>query len=112
MDRFVKKYIYDIQFAISTIESFTEERERRYEVFLNDVMFRSAVERQIAIIGEALNKAIKISPELPISNAKKIIGTRNYIVHAYDSLQPHILWAIVINDLPILKKEIEDLLII
>ena len=81
-----------------------------YQVFLDDLMFRKAIEREIGIIGEALNQALKISSELPITDAKKIVGTRNYVIHAYDSLKPDMLWDIVINDLPILKKEAMALL--
>lgn len=41
---------------------------------------------------------------------KNIKGTHNYIVHAYDTLQPHIIWGIVINDLPTLKEEVIKIL--
>lgn len=59
----------------------------------------------IAIIGEATNR-ILINSEIPISNARKIVNTRNYVIHGYDSLRNEILWAIVIKDLPLLKKEV------
>ena len=110
MDRKLQKYINDIVIAIEDIELFLSQRPRMYQVFLDDLMFRKAIEREIGIIGEALNQALKISPELPITDAKKIVGTRNYVIHAYDSLKPDMLWDIVINDLPILKKEVITLL--
>ncbi|MBR6031687.1 MAG: DUF86 domain-containing protein [Bacteroidaceae bacterium] len=37
-------------------------------------------------------------------------NTRNYIIHAYDSLSSDILWSIIINHLPLLKTEVEDLI--
>ncbi|MDE6632817.1 MAG: DUF86 domain-containing protein [Muribaculaceae bacterium] len=40
----------------------------------------------------------------------KIVNTRNYIIHGYDSLDNEILWSIVINHLPKLKAEIKSLL--
>lgn len=61
-------------------------------------------------MGEAMNQALKINPDLPITSARKIVDTRYFIIHAYDSLNPELLWGIVINHMPILKKEIEDLL--
>ena len=64
----------------------------------------------IAIIGEAMNRLLKLNPNLPISNARKIVNTRNYVIHGYDSLRNEILWAIVINDLPILLQEVEHLI--
>lgn len=36
--------------------------------------------------------------------------TRNFVIHANDSMKPDILWGIVINHMPLLKKEIENLL--
>ena len=64
----------------------------------------------IAIIGEAMNRLLKLQPDLAISHARKIVNTRNYGIHGYDSLRNEILWAIVINDLPILLQEVEQLL--
>ena len=57
-----------------------------------------------------MNQALKLDAELQISNARKIVSTRNYVVHAYDSLQPDTIWNIVINHLPILKEEVMALL--
>lgn len=110
MDRKLCKYLSDIHTAILEIESFMETRLRMYESFCNDVLFRRGVERNIEIMGEAMNQALKIDPNLPITSARKVVDTRNYVIHAYDSLKPDILWAIVINHMPLLKTEIEDLL--
>ena len=110
MDRTLKKYLEDIRLAIEDIESFLAQRPRMYSVFLEDTMFRRAIEREISIIGEALNKALKIDNEISITDARKIVGTRNYVIHAYDSLRPEMLWKIVINDIPVLKEEIMSLL--
>lgn len=110
MDRNIRKYLFDIKTAIEEIELFLTQRPRKYEVFIEDHMFRSAIERQIGIIGEAMSQILKLDPNIPIENAKKIKGTRNYIVHAYDTLEPHIIWGIVINDLPKLKLEVQTLL--
>lgn len=110
MDRKIKKYLFDIKSAIEETEEFLSLRPKQYQVFLDDNMFRSAIERQIEIIGEAMTQILKLEPNIPIENAHKIRGTRNYIIHAYDSLKPHIIWGIVINDLPKLKLEVEALL--
>lgn len=110
MDREIKKYLEDINLAIAAIESFLEQRPREYQVFLDDYMFRSAIERQIGIIGEAVTKILQRNSSIQLTNAQKIKATRNYIVHAYDSLKPHIIWGIVINELPKLKLEVQNLL--
>lgn len=110
MDRNIRKYLFDIKSAIGEIELFLTQRPRQYKVFIEDHMFRSAIERQIGIIGEAMTQILKLDPNIPIENAKNIKGTRNYIIHAYDTLEPHIIWGIVINELPKLKLEVQALL--
>ncbi len=61
------------------------------------------------IIGEAINKLNKLDQTISISNTKQIIGLRNMIVHAYDSIDTTVLWKILIKDLPVLKIEIKNL---
>ena len=110
MDNRVNKYLQDVLTAIDEICFFMESRPREYAVFCEDLLFRRGVERNIEIMGEAMNKALKLNPKLPITNSRKIVDTRNFVVHAYDSLKPDLLWGIVINHLPLLKKEIETIL--
>lgn len=64
----------------------------------------------IAIIGEAMNRVLKALPGIEISSARKIVDTRNYLIHGYDSLNHEIIWAIVIRHLPALKREIEAIM--
>lgn len=94
MDDAARKYSEDILQAISEIEMAEERFGRQYEVFENDVIFRKFVERNIEIIGEAMNRILKIDPRIDITSARKIVDTRNYVIHAYDSLKSDILWAI------------------
>lgn len=106
MDESVKKYFEDMLQAISEIEMAEDRFGRQYEIFENDVIFRKFVERNIEILGEAMNRILKIEPQIEITSARKIVDTRNYVIHAYDSLKPDILWAIVINHIPRLKSDI------
>lgn len=110
MDNRVNKYLQDVLTAIDEIWFFMESRPREYAVFCEDLLFRRGVERNIEIMGEAMNKALKLNPKLPITNSRKIVDTRNFVIRAYDSLKPDLLWGIVINHLPLLKKEIETIL--
>lgn len=110
MDRKVLKYLSDIQSSILEIESFMVDRPKEYATFCNDILFRRGIERNIEIMGEAMNQVLKIEPNIPITAARKIVDTRNFVIHAYDSLNPDILWGIVINHMPLLKSEIESIL--
>lgn len=87
-----------------------ESRPKEYATFCDDTIFRRAVESNMEIMGEAMNRALNIDPEIPITASRKIVDTRNFVIHSYDSLKPDILWGIVINHIPLLKKEIESLL--
>ena len=110
MDRNIKKYLEDIILSIEEIEAFLEQRPRQFQIFLEDTMFRRAIERDISIIGEAVTKILQLDSNIEISNAQKIKGTRNYIVHSYDTLNEATIWGIVINHLPKLKLEVQTLL--
>ena len=101
-----KKYLFDILFAIESIEQFVSEINSFLE-YSNDKKTQSAVERQIGIIGEAANKYAKLNPDNSIENIKLIIGLRNRIIHAYDSIDNAVIWAIIVNHLPNLKQEVQ-----
>ena len=79
-------------------------------MYQQNIMLRQAVERNIEIVGEALNNALKFDPSLLISNTRKIVDTRNRIIHGYDEVEDVIVWSIVIKHLPILKKEVGAIL--
>lgn len=109
MDERINKYIEDMLKAISEIEMATKRFGKQYEIFEHDVVFRRFVERNIEILGEAMNRVLKINPDINVGSARKIVDTRNYVIHAYDSLKPDILWAIVVNHIPKLKADLEAL---
>lgn len=110
MDRKIRKYLSDIHSAILEIEFFMADRPREYATFCNDLLFRRGVERNLEIMGEAMNQVLKIDANIPITASRKIVDTRNFVIHAYDSLKPDLLWGIVINHMPLLKQEVEALL--
>ena len=105
-----KKYLSDILHAIELVEQFTESITD-YNHFLSDLKTQSAVERQLGIIGEAVNRFDQHCPESSIQNAKKIVGFRNRLIHAYDSIDSSIIWTIVRRHLTPLKKEVFNKLI-
>ena len=112
MDEKILKWIYDIKIAISEIDSYFENKEKNFFQYKNDLMLKRAVERDLEIIGEAVNRILKRDPqfESKIEDSKAIIGLRNQVIHAYDNISDELIWSILINHLPKLKKEIETLL--
>ena len=95
--------------AIALIEEFTTGVVD-FNVYDNDRKTQSAVERQLAIIGEALNQFRKVEPSIEIQNDKQIVSFRNRLVHAYDSIDNSIVWAIISKHLQPLKTEVTKLL--
>jgi len=45
---------------------------------------------------------------IELSNSRKIVNTRNRIIHGYENVSDEIIWGITIKHLPILKAEIEN----
>ena len=110
MEDRIKKYLQDVLTAIEEVESFFDNKPKLFDDFYSDLLLRRAIERNIEIIGEAMNRILRIDESIAITNARKIVDARNYIIHGYDSLSPDILWGMVINHLPRLKKEVVALL--
>ncbi|MBA3901214.1 MAG: DUF86 domain-containing protein [Bacteroidetes bacterium] len=105
----MKTWLSDIKQAISEINLFLPDKKDFY-VFQRDIKTKRAIERNIEIIGEAINRIIKSNPDYPIKNARKIIDTRNRIIHGYDTVSDEIIWAIVVRELGNLESEIDKLL--
>jgi uncharacterized protein with HEPN domain len=110
MDIEIKTWLYDILNAINEIESFFADRPKHFSVYQNDLRTKRAVERNIGIIGEAMNRILNKDVNIQFSNARKIVDTRNRIIHGYDTVSDDIIWSIVIKHIPILKTEIQNLL--
>ncbi len=105
----INAWLSDIKVAIQEINDFLPE-EKVFKNFQSDLKTKRAIERNIEIIGEAVNRIIQVDPEISITSTRKIVDTRNRIIHGYDTVSEEIIWAIVIRDLPLLKKEINTLL--
>ena len=105
----IKVWLYDILNAIIEIESYSEEHTT-FEEFRSDLKTKRAVERNIEIIGEAMNHILKKDNEIQITQARQIVDVRNRIIHGYDTVSDEIIWTIVIQYIPILHNEVSSLL--
>jgi uncharacterized protein with HEPN domain len=109
MDRQQRKLLLDIIEAIDAIDLHLDG-ERVFAKYVSNRTKRSAVERELAIIGEAVSKLLKTDPRFPLSYARLIVDMRNRVLHAYDSVDNIIIWKTVMKDIPLLKEEAEGLL--
>ncbi len=109
MDNRINSWLEDIERSIDEIFDFLPKK-RDFVEFQKDLKTKKAVERNIEIIGEAINRISKHKNyNIEIKNANKIIGTRNRISHEYDAISDEVFWTIIMRDLPELKKEIKEL---
>jgi len=109
MDKYIKSWLFDIVNSINEIDSYFSE-SKKFETYISEIRTKRAVERNIEIIGEAMSRILKENPEINISNSRKIVDARNKIIHGYDEISDDVIWGIVINHLPLLKIEAENLL--
>ena len=109
MDIKIKKYLFDMQESIDSIEKFLGGK-RDFKIYLADKMLRRAVEREFEIIGEAMSRIEKQDPTIDISGKRQIISMRNRVIHGYDKIDNEIICGTIVRHLPALKIEINNLL--
>ncbi len=104
-----KKLLLDIQNAIISIDEHLEG-QRNFEDYKKNKTKRRAVERELEIVGEAMNRLLKTNPLIQLTYTRVAVDLRNRIIHAYDNINDTIIWKIVIKDIPVLEKEVSLLL--
>ncbi len=110
MDISIGKWLFDILNSIHEIETFFQGREKNYFEYCQNLMLKKAVERNLEIIGEAVNRILHKDSTIKISSARQIVQFRNIIIHSYDNISDANVWAVVINHLPKLKNEVTTIL--
>jgi uncharacterized protein with HEPN domain len=109
MDNEIKKYLFDIQESIDSIQKYLGDK-RDFKVYVADKMLRRAVEREFEIIGEAMIRIEKLDSTIEISGKRQIISMRNRVIHGYDKIDNEIIWGTIVRHLPTLKMEVDSLL--
>lgn len=84
MDEYIEKHLYDVLLSIEETESYFEGSSRVYQDFEKDILRQRAVERNVEIMGEAINRILKIDPDF--------------------------LWTLIMNHIPALKRDVMELL--
>lgn len=105
----MRKYLYDIQQSIDSINEYLGEK-RDFFVYEQNKLLRRAVERELEIIGEAVNHLLELDKSIAIENARRIVDLRNFVIHGYDKVDNVIIWGVVSKDLPKLKEQVDALM--
>lgn len=75
-------------------------------------MLRSAVERQLEIVGEALAQLARIDLAVAskIGEYQRIIAFRNILIHGYAEIDHRIVWNVLELKLPVVLQQARILL--
>jgi uncharacterized protein with HEPN domain len=111
MQREIQVYLQDILASIDEIDSYFDGTIREFVFFVSDKKTQRAIERNLEIIGEAASRIYKLAPEVSLPDIRKIIDTRNRIIHGYENVSAEIIWSIVEKDLSNLRQRVSELLI-
>lgn len=104
------KYLWDALTAIERIQRFIQDRA--FDDYLRDDLLKSAVERQLEIVGEALGQLRKSDPEIAaqIADLPRVVAFRNVLIHGYASVDDVLVWGVVTDRLGALAQCLRDLL--
>ncbi len=104
------KYLQDVLDAAQLVVRFT--CGKAYTDYEADILIRSAVERQLTILCEAMTQLDDHygSVAAQITDHKAIIGMRIVLVHRYADLDNRRVWDTIESKLPTLILEVEALL--
>jgi len=109
MQRDYKVYLNDILASISKIERYVDDLS--FQGFTEDSMRVDAVVRNLEVIGEAAKHVPKeIRRKYPFVEWRKVSGLRDILIHEYFGVDPDILWDIIKNKIPNLKKDMKKIL--
>ena len=105
-----QKLLKDMEDAASLILDFSQGKS--LTDLSNDKLLRSGIYYQFVIIGEALSRLWGLDVKLAerISEYTRIIGFRNQVIHGYAKIDDEITWRIVNDKLPILQREVAEML--
>lgn len=103
-------YLWDVRAAGNRVASFTAGLTQ--QSYAADELRRSAVERQLEIVGEALTKLGKAAPDVAagIPDIARIIGLRNILVHGYAVVDDAVVWTAATERLPELLTVVDEML--
>ena len=104
-----EKFLVDVQLAVKRIDVHLQGK-REWNLFDKNITVQSAVKYEFSIIGEAIYELLKLKPAFELTDALKIVGFRNKMVHEYDSIDNVQVWNVIVNYLPRLDNEIAALL--
>lgn len=105
-----RNLLWDARQAAERVVRFTHGKT--FGDYQTDELLRSAVERQLEIVGEALNQLSRVdsATAAAIPDLSRIVGFRNVLIHGYASVDNRIVWGVVEANLGSLVNSLMALL--
>ena len=100
------KHLFDALAAVRLAREFSMGLS--LETLASNVLVRSAIERQLEILGEACLRAVQADPEIRqrLPEVAFAIGLRNKIIHGYDWIENAVVYDTLVHDLPVLEQRL------
>ena len=111
MPKRLPKHLFDALAAVRLAREFSAGLS--LEGLTSNVLVRSAIERQLEILGEACLRAVQADPDirLRVPEVAFAIGLRNKIIHGYDRIENAVVYDTLVHDLPVLEQRLEKELV-
>ena len=111
MPRSLLAYLADVVDACEAIERYMAGVD--LDAYRANDLTRSAVERQLITIGEAIGSLLRLEPGLAgqIAHARRIVDFRNQLAHDYAAVNDAVVWAITVDEVPMLHRECKAILL-
>lgn len=108
MTQNAKKYLFDIAQSIDIIFDIHLKEIDSLDAYVTSISAQDGVEKRLIVIGEAAFRLRQMGVSLPLTD--QLVNRRNTIIHQYDQFTHKAIWYTAQQELPLLKKEVSDLL--
>ena len=100
------KHLFDALTALRLARQFSQGLS--FDAFVSDVLVRSAIERQLEILGEACQRLVQADADIRrrVPETGFAIGLRNKIIHGYDRIENAVVYDTLMHDLPVLEVQL------
>jgi uncharacterized protein with HEPN domain len=104
------KYLRDMLDAVRAIQRYASDKT--LDDYLQTRSLQDAINWNFCVIGEALAQLTRLDEATAqrITDQSRIIGFRNQLIHGYGIINNRITWNIMEAKLPVLARELSDLL--
>lgn len=109
------RVIASIEDALTAIEAIERMAAviGSFERYKADEVYRWAIERQFAVLGEALFRIDDLDPTIrdSVPELGEVIGMRNMIEYEYDAIDDLVMWTTIVDDLSPLSGRLRAVLV-